>query len=70
MLLSHGGHESDGPNDIYLTAIYELHMAEVEAGSERAAEVEKNYSNLAKGAANTVVNTIRGWKINDTLKDP
>lgn len=69
MLLSHGGYESDGPDDLYLTAIYELHMAEVEPGSERAGEVEKNYSLLAKAAANTVVQRIREWKINNSLTE-
>jgi hypothetical protein len=67
MLLSHGGHETDTPNDIYLTAIYELHMPDVEAGTEKATEVEQNYTSLARGAANMVVTKIREWKVAGTL---
>ena len=67
MLLSHGGQETDQPNDLFLTAIYELRMPGVDRGSEQAASVEKNYTNLAKEAANTVVLRIREWKIAGTL---
>lgn len=67
MLLSHGGQSTDGPHDLYLTAIYELHMPEVEPGSSRAAEVERDYTALAKSAANKVVQTIRGWKSDGKL---
>jgi hypothetical protein len=70
MLLSHGGRESDSPTDLYLTAIYELHVPDVEPGSEHASEIEKNYSLLAQGAARTVVERIREWKIKGTIDGP
>ncbi|KAL2412775.1 Acetylaranotin biosynthesis cluster protein L [Exophiala dermatitidis] len=67
MLLSHGAQPTDGPNDLYLTAIYELHVPDVEPGSSRAAEIERDYTKLAKGAANTVVQRIREWKVDNKL---
>lgn len=67
MLLSHGGRESDSPDDIYLSAVYELRVPEVEAGSQKAKEIEENYTLLAKGAAKGVIEKIRGWKINGTI---
>lgn len=69
MLISRGGHEDDGPDALYLTAIYELHVPDVEPGSERAKEIERDYSKLAQGAARTVVETIRRWKAEGVLED-
>lgn len=67
MLLSHGGQSSDGADDLFLTAIYELKMPEVEPGSAKASEVETNYTALARGAANSVVQKVREWKVDDKL---
>lgn len=67
MLLSHGAKSTDGPNDLYLTAIYELHVPGTESGGSGAAEIERNYTELAKGAANTVVQKIRQWKVDNNL---
>ncbi|KAL2869628.1 SRPBCC family protein [Aspergillus lucknowensis] len=69
MLISRGGHEDDGPDALYLTAVYELHVPDVEPGSERAKEIEREYSQLAQGAARTVVETIRRWKVEGGLED-
>ncbi|KIW36384.1 uncharacterized protein PV06_11375 [Exophiala oligosperma] len=67
IILSHGGQSTDGPNDLYLSAVYELHVPGVEPGSAQAAEIETNYTTLARGAANTVVQKVREWKIDDKL---
>ncbi|KAL6235272.1 hypothetical protein BDW75DRAFT_230454 [Aspergillus navahoensis] len=58
----------DGPDALYLTAIYELHVPDVEPGSDRAKEIERDYSNLAQSAARTVVETIRRWKVEGGLE--
>jgi hypothetical protein len=68
MLISRGGRESDKPTDLYLTAVYELHVHGVVPGSERAKEIQEEYSALARGAARTVVARIREWKSNGTLE--
>jgi hypothetical protein len=70
MLISQGGNEADSPTDLYLTAIYELHLPSIEPGSERASEIEKNYALLAKGAAKTIVAKVREWKMNGTIDEP
>ncbi|KAJ5249271.1 hypothetical protein N7468_000722 [Penicillium chermesinum] len=67
MLVSRGGHEKDGPEVLYLTAIYELHVPDVEPGSEKAKQIERDYAQLAQGAARTVVATIRKWKVEGGL---
>jgi hypothetical protein len=68
MVISRGGHERDEPHTLYLTAIYELHVPDVVPGSNRAQEIERDYSQLAKGAANTVVEKIRKWKVEGDLE--
>ncbi|RHZ58273.1 hypothetical protein CDV55_104700 [Aspergillus turcosus] len=68
MLISRGGRETDKPTDLFLTAAYELHVPDVVPGSERAKEIQEEYSALARGAARTVVATIREWKSNGTLE--
>ncbi|KAL3459744.1 hypothetical protein BJX64DRAFT_290913 [Aspergillus heterothallicus] len=70
MLISRGGHESDGPEVLYLTAIYELHVPDVAPGSDKAKEIERDYAKLAQGAARTVVATIRKWKLEGGLEEP
>ncbi|KIA75388.1 hypothetical protein HK57_00107 [Aspergillus ustus] len=70
MVVSRGGHESDGPEALYLTAIYELHVPDVASGSEKAKQIERDYTQLAQGAARTVVATIRKWKLEGGLEEP
>ena len=48
--------------DLYLTAMYELKLANVEPGSAKAQEIEVNYTALARGACRDSVEKIRGWK--------
>ncbi|KAL3484366.1 hypothetical protein BJX62DRAFT_230309 [Aspergillus germanicus] len=60
----------DGPEVLYLTAIYELHVLDVEPGSDKAKQIERDYAQLAQGAARTVVATIRKWKIEGGLEQP
>ncbi|RHZ46024.1 SRPBCC family protein [Aspergillus thermomutatus] len=68
MLISRGGRESDKPTDLFLTAVYELHVPGVVPESDRAKEIQEEYSLLARGAARTVVAKIREWKANGTLE--
>ncbi|KAL4886426.1 hypothetical protein BJY04DRAFT_213194 [Aspergillus karnatakaensis] len=70
MMVSRGGQESDGPEVLYLNAVYELSVPDVEPGSERAKEIERDYTKLAQGAARTVVATIRKWKVEGGLEKP
>ncbi|KAF4212006.1 hypothetical protein CNMCM8980_010024 [Aspergillus fumigatiaffinis] len=69
MLISRGGRESDKPTDLFLTAAYELHVPGVVSGSDRAKEIQEEYSLLARGAARTVVAKIREWKSSGTLEE-
>ncbi|KAL4783352.1 hypothetical protein BJX76DRAFT_358095 [Aspergillus varians] len=69
MVMARGGSEGDGPDSLYLTAIYELHVPDVVPGSDRAKEIERDYAQLAKGAAHTVVDTVRRWKLEGALQE-
>ncbi|KAL2842712.1 hypothetical protein BJY01DRAFT_235921 [Aspergillus pseudoustus] len=60
---------SDGPEALYLTAIYELHVPDVAPGSDQAKQIERDYTQLAQGAARTVVATIRKWKLEGGLEE-
>lgn len=64
-----GESTADGPDCYYLTAIYELVMPGVTPGSQQAADITKNYSSLAKGAASTAVRVIREWKVSGKLDE-
>ena len=62
------GAQSKDDYDLYFTASYELKVPGVEPGSERAEEVRKEYTELARKAARDGVNSVRGWKREDKLK--
>jgi hypothetical protein len=70
MLVSYGGAPGQGDEDLYLTAMYELHVNGVVPGSAEAKAIETNYAQLAMGAALTAVERIRLWKVEDRLDAP
>lgn len=55
-------------SDLYFTASYELKVPGVQPGSERAKEIQKEYTELARKAARDGVNSVRGWKREGKLK--
>lgn len=54
-------------SDLYFTASYELKVPGVEPGSERAKEIQEEYTGLARKAARDGVNSVRSWKREDKL---
>jgi Domain of unknown function (DUF1857) len=62
------GVNSKDDSDLYFTASYELKVPGVQAGSERAKAVQKEYTELARKACRDGVNSVRGWKREDKLK--
>ncbi|KAL4913037.1 hypothetical protein BDW62DRAFT_205922 [Aspergillus aurantiobrunneus] len=70
MIVSRGGAESDGDDAVYLSAVYELHVPDVVPGSDRAREIEREYTQLARGAVNTALGLVRKWKVDGSLEEP
>ena len=59
--------ENEAEPQLYLTAMYELWLDNVEPGSQAAQDIEVNYTALAKGACKDAVNSIRTWKTEGKL---
>ena len=53
---------------LYLTAMYELRLADIEPGSPQAKEIETNYTALARGACRDSVEKTRRWKEDGKLE--
>ena len=68
-LLSYGAGEGEAESDLYVTAMYELKLANVERGSTQAKDIEVNYTALARGACVDCVRKIRGWKVAGKLRE-
>ena len=66
-LMSYGTEE--GQPQLYLTAMYELWVNGVSAGTEAAIKMEVDYTALAKKACSDAVKDIRKWKLEGKLKD-
>lgn len=61
-----GGDNTDEP-ELFLTAMYELWLDNVEPGSQAAKDIEVNYRALAQGACKNAVRDIRKWKVEGKL---
>ena len=59
--------DSKDDSDLFFTASYELKVPGVQPGSERAREVQTEYTELARKAAKDGVNSVRRWKQEDKL---
>ncbi|KAF4335430.1 hypothetical protein FBEOM_10718 [Fusarium beomiforme] len=68
-LLSHGTAEKqeDGRPELFLTALYELKLNNVEPGTQAAKDIEVDYTALARGACENAVKDIRKWKTEGKL---
>ncbi|CAD6564775.1 MAG: hypothetical protein ASARMPREDX12_004429 [Alectoria sarmentosa] len=67
-LLSYGAGDGEDESNLYLTAMYELKLADIEPESPRAKEIEANYTALARGACRDAVEKIRSWKVATKLQ--
>lgn len=61
-LLSYGAGDGENESNLYLTAMYELKLADILSGSPQGKEIEVNYTALARGACRDAVEKIRSWK--------
>ena len=61
-ILSSGAADREDESSLYLTAVYELKMADIGPGSPQAKEIETNYTALARGTCRDTVEKIRRWK--------
>ncbi|CVK98969.1 uncharacterized protein FMAN_08340 [Fusarium mangiferae] len=68
-LLSHGttGQQDNERPVLFLTAMYELKLDNVEPGTQAARDIEVNYTALARGACENAVKDIRKWKTEGKL---
>ena len=58
-ILSYSAVDGEDESSLYLTAMYELKLADIEPGSPQAKEIETNYTALARGACRDSVEKIR-----------
>ena len=68
-ILSYGAADGEDESSLYLTAMYELKLADIEPGSPQAKEIETNYTALARGTCRDSVEKIRRWKEEDLRLD-
>ena len=61
-LLSYGAGDEESDSNLFLTAMYELRLANIVPGSPEAKEIEINYRALARGACRSAVEKIRIWQ--------
>lgn len=61
-LLSYGAGDGEDESKLFLTAMYELKLANIVPGSKDARDIEANYTELARGACHDAVAKIRVWK--------
>ena len=67
-ILSYGAADGEDDSSLYLTAMYELKLTNIEKGSLQAKEIETNYTALARGACRDSVEKIRKWKEDGKLE--
>lgn len=67
-ILSYGAADGEDELSLYLTAMYELELTDIEPGSPQAREIETNYTALARGACRDSVEKIRSWKEDGKLE--
>ena len=60
--LSHGAGDGEDDSKLFLTAMYELKLPNIMAGSKEAKDIEANYTALARGACRDAVANIRNWR--------
>lgn len=58
----------DDKPEVYLTAIYELKLSNVQENTQEARDIERNYRLLAKEACRSAGEKIRGWKAEGKLE--
>ena len=67
-ILSYSAAAGEDDSSLYLTAMYELKLADIEPGSPQAKSIETNYTALARGACRDSVEKIRRWKEDGKLE--
>lgn len=66
--MSYGTANGEDP-ELYLTAMYELWLSDVEPGTQAAKDIEVNYTALARRACKDAVESIRKWKVTGKLAE-
>lgn len=65
--LSYGAEDGNTEIDLFLTAMYELKLNNIQPGTKEAKDIETNYTALARGACRSAVENIRLWKVQGKL---
>ena len=65
--MASGATDGHTETDLFLTAVYELKLHHVMAGTPEARDIEAQYTELARGACRSAVEKIQRWKVEGKL---